>query len=92
MSEALREGDDPEKQGVKFDAGKVRWSLIPWKSVRCVLLILEVGAKKYAARNWEQGMDWSRPFDACIRHLTAWWEGEDTDKDTGYSHLWARLL
>jgi dATP/dGTP diphosphohydrolase len=43
---------------------------IPWDSVRAILNILEVGAKKYAPRNWEQGMDWSRLLDACIRHLT----------------------
>jgi Domain of unknown function (DUF5664) len=87
-AESLRPNDDPNKQAVKFDHGKLRWSLIPWDSVRAILNILEVGAKKYAPRNWEQGMDWSRPFDACIRHLTAWWNGEGKDPDTGYSHLW----
>jgi hypothetical protein len=86
--EALRPGDDLTKQGAKFDYGKIRWSLVPWDSVRAILNILEAGAKKYAPRNWEQGMDWSRPFDACIRHLTAWWNGEHKDPDTGYSHLW----
>jgi hypothetical protein len=29
---------------------------IPWDSVRAILNVLEVGAKKYAPRNWEQGM------------------------------------
>jgi len=87
-TETFRPGDDLTKQGVKLDYGKLRWSLVPWDSVRAILNILEVGAKKYAPRNWEQGMDWSRPFDACIRHLTSWWNGEGRDPDTGYSHLW----
>jgi hypothetical protein len=87
-TETLRPGDDLTKQAVKFDNGKLRWSLIPRDSVRAILNILEIGAKKYAARNWEKGMDWSRPFDACIRHLTSWWNGEHKDPDTGYSHLW----
>lgn len=39
-------------------------------------------------RNWEKGMDWSRPFSALHRHLEAWWNGENHDPETGYSHLW----
>jgi hypothetical protein len=30
------------------DYGKLRWSLVPWDSVRAILNILEAGAKKYA--------------------------------------------
>jgi len=39
------------------------------------------------ARNWEQGMAWSRLYAATFRHLTAWWGGERTDQETGLSHL-----
>jgi hypothetical protein len=97
MAEQLREGDDLQKQGVKFDNGKFQWNqwfgipffeLIPIEGVKAVAVILGIGAKKYAPRNWEQGMAWSRPFDATVRHLNAWWGGEDKDPDTGKSHLW----
>ena len=57
-SEALRPGDDLAKAGVKFDEGKARYDLIPPEGPYAVATILEYGAKKYAARNWEQGMDW----------------------------------
>lgn len=87
-SESLREGDDLTKMGVKFDEGKARYDLIPPEGPRGVAAVLEYGARKYAARNWEQGMEWSRPFAAIHRHLASWWEGEDCDPDTGYSHLW----
>jgi hypothetical protein len=86
--EQLREGDDVGKVGVKFDAGKTSFALIPWVAVKAVAQVLNYGAKKYAPRNWELGMDWSRPYDGAVRHLTAWWEGEDKDPDTGMSHLW----
>lgn len=33
-------------------------------------------------------MDWSRPWSACQRHITAWWQGEDKDSETGFSPLW----
>lgn len=95
--ESLRPGDDINKQGVKFDHGKFKWSewlgidsfhLVPVEGVKAVATILGIGARKYAPRNWEQGMDWSRPTDAAIRHINAWWGGEDKDQDTGEHHLW----
>lgn len=88
MAEKLREGDDLNKAGVKFDDGKTRFDLLPPEGVNAVAVILTLGAEKYAARNWEQGMDWSRPFGAALRHLFAWWSGESRDRDTGRSHLW----
>lgn len=86
--EALRPGDDLNKAGVKFDQGKDRYELIPPEGPRAVAVILGIGAAKYAARNWEQGMEWSRPYAAIQRHLQAWWGGENNDRDTGKSHLW----
>lgn len=87
-AEELRPTDDINKGGVKFDNGKISFALIPWVAVRAVAQVLNYGARKYAPRNWELGMDWSRPYDGAIRHLSAWWEGEDKDPDTGMSHLW----
>lgn len=77
-----------EDGGRKDDAGKDPWSLVPFDAVRAIVKVLQFGAKKYAPRNWEKGMHWSRPFDALQRHLTAWWEGERADAETGFSHLW----
>lgn len=80
---------EPEAQpeGRKDDAGKDPWDLVPFDAVREIVKVLAFGAKKYSERNWEAGMAWSRPFSACMRHLTAWWEGEDKDPETGISHL-----
>jgi hypothetical protein len=74
--------------GRKDDQGKDPWHLLPWDAVRCIVKVLAFGAKKYAPRNWEKGMAWSRPHDALIRHISAWWEGEKADPETGFSHLW----
>lgn len=75
-------------QGHKDDQGKDPWSLAPFDAFSAIVKVLRFGAEKYAPRNWEKGMLWSRPFDALMRHLTAWWDGEKKDADTGYSHLW----
>ena len=74
--------------GVKYDGEKDPFHLVPWDAVRAIAVILGIGAKKYAPRNWELGMDWSRVWRAAINHLTAWWQGEDLDPETGKSHLW----
>lgn len=75
-------------EGKKFDQGKDPWHLAPWDAFRAIVKVLAFGANKYAERNWEQGMAWSRPFSALQRHLTSWWMGDSIDEETGYSHLW----
>jgi hypothetical protein len=73
--------------GTKFDAGKAPWALVPFDATTEVVKVLGAGSAKYGGRNWEKGMDFSRPFSATMRHLTAWWQGEDHDPETGLSHL-----
>ena len=85
-------------EGVKFDEGKVRIELVPPEAVFAIATILTFGAVKYADRNWEKGMPWSRVFGALMRHMWCWWAGKgptnvnfafgDTDAETGHSHLW----
>jgi len=82
--------DQPLKDiALKFDDGKLDWSLIPWDSVEEILKVLEFGKKKYAAWNFCQngGLDHQRVLNACFRHLVAYQKGEDLDPETGLSHL-----
>lgn len=74
-------------EGRKDDAGKDPWDLAPWDAFRAIVGVLGFGAKKYAPRNWERGMAWSRLYAATLRHLTAWWDGEERDPETGLLHL-----
>lgn len=67
--------------------GKTRLDLIPFGAVRQIADVLAFGAEKYEAHNWCNGMEWSRVYAALLRHVTAWWEGEDLDAETGLSHL-----
>lgn len=75
-------------EGRKDDEQKAPWHLAPWDAFRAIVLVLRFGANKYQARNWEKGMAWSRCYAALMRHMTAWWEGEPADAETGMSHLW----
>lgn len=74
-------------QGRKDDQGKLPWGLLPFDAIEQVVHVLRFGANKYKARNWERGMAWSRPFDALLRHMTAWHRGETRDPETGLPHL-----
>lgn len=74
---------------IKFDEGKLDWSLMPWDSVEEILKVLEFGKTKYAAWNWSSngGFPYMRVFSATMRHLLAWVRGEDNDPETGLSHI-----
>lgn len=74
-------------EGIKFDNDKEQWSLLPFETMREVVHVLMFGAKKYAPDNWKHVNPNERYFDACIRHLTAWQNGEKNDKETGKNHL-----
>lgn len=73
--------------GVKLDAGKPRWDLLPFDFLDDVAAVLEYGERKYAARNWELGMAWGRLLGAALRHLAAWARGTNTDAESGLPHL-----
>lgn len=77
----------PVVEGRKNDAEKPRTDLIPVDVMLAVTRVLTIGARKYADRNWEKGMNWSRPYGAILRHVWAWWQGEDLDLETNEHHL-----
>ena len=85
----------PDKEipvlGRNDDGDKVRFDLVPPEAMFALAQVLTFGAAKYGNRNWEAGMSWGRPFAAAMRHLWAWWRGEEADPETGYSHLWHAL-
>ena len=76
-------------KAIKYDQGKPRFDLIPPEMLTALSTIITFGANKYGVRNWEQGdMEYSRIFNALMRHMLAWWSREDLDPETGKSHLW----
>lgn len=74
--------------GIKHDEGKPRLDLLSKVFLWGIAVILTEGVTEYGAHNWRGGMAWSRPYAALLRHLTAWWAGEDLDPKSGKSHLY----
>lgn len=67
---------------------KTPFSVIPANVIGELGLAMLEGARKYGRHNYRiAGVRASIYYDACLRHLTAWWEGEDIDLDSGMSHI-----
>lgn len=75
-------------KGVKYDGGKLRWALLPLAPVQEIIKVLMFGAKKYSDDNWMRVPDAQRRYyEAALRHITAWWDGEALDPESGLHHL-----
>lgn len=73
--------------GTKHDNGKPDLSLIPYSALIEEARGFMFGANKYGRFNYTKGLEASRLVAACLRHLHAWNQGEDTDGESGVSHL-----
>lgn len=71
----------------KFDDGKLRYDLVSAIGLEEIVKVYTYGAHKYADNNWRKGLKWSRIFAAIMRHLWAFWRGENVDKESGLPHL-----
>lgn len=76
-----------EEKGKRFNEGKPAWHLLPIEVLEGAVRVMMMGAKKYGVYNWQKGMSWLVVYDCLMRHLHAWKQGEDYDKESGELHL-----
>lgn len=74
--------------GTKHDAGKPEIALIDSEFIEGVAAVMTFGKRKYAANNWRKGLEVTRTISASLRHIFAYLRGEDTDPESGLSHLY----
>lgn len=68
--------------------GKAPLDYLVYSVLKEDALVHKHGADKYGERNWrEQKIKASTYEGAILRHFLAWAQGEDTDPDSGLSHL-----
>lgn len=74
---------------VKYDAGKLRYDLVPVVAERQLASVITFGAQKYWDHGWQQcePEEEIRYYAALRRHLDAWRRGEQLDPETGLHHL-----
>jgi hypothetical protein len=78
--------NDTDK-GLRYNVGKTRHDLVPAFAQEQYARVLTKGAEKYADRNWEKGMQWSKVLESMKRHVLAFERGEDYDPETGCLHM-----
>ena len=88
LADQMTKAADRMEAGMKFDGGKLDYTLVPWEGMDEVVKVLEFGAKKYARDNWKkvENAD-TRYLAAAFRHLVHHNNGEAADPETGISHL-----
>lgn len=77
--------NNPKSQ---FGTLKTPYRLMPTFPLALEAEVFALGAKKYGAHNWrETSVSSAVYFEAALRHLFAWYEGEDNDPESGVNHL-----
>lgn len=67
---------------------KAPFSTVPMPVVAEIGLGMLEGACKYGRHNYREiGVRASVYYDAAVRHLASWWEGQDIDPDSGVHHV-----
>lgn len=82
----LRTGEVIDK-AMRFNTGKLKWSLVHFASLKPLVEVLMFGAKKYAPDNWKKGLDKQEILESMFRHLTALMDGELRDPESGLLHI-----
>lgn len=79
--------NDSKRQGLRFNEGKLRYELLPAFAMQELVRVYTKGSEKYADRNWELGMDWSKVIASLKRHIAAFESGEDYDLESKCYHM-----
>ncbi len=72
----------------KFGVKKVPLHLVPPSAIIYMAKAFGNGTEKYGAYNWRTtNIAASVYYAAALRHLIAWWDGEQVAADSGLPHL-----
>ena len=62
---------------------------IPPAALVAIGRVMQEGERKYGPMNWRtEAVPVSVYYDAALRHLLAYWDGQDIDVESGLPHLW----
>ncbi len=78
---------EEKTKALRYNEGKIRWSLVHWKSLVPMVKVLEFGALKYAPNNWKRGLIKKEILESIMRHLTALMDGEENCSESNLSHM-----
>jgi hypothetical protein len=85
LSEPSLPDDNPK---TIYGEQKPKLSDTPTVALRLLGQVMSMGRAKYGRFNWRaNAVSATVYYDAALRHLMAWFEGEDLDPESGLPHL-----
>lgn len=85
---ALNKGYPDNNPKTQFGVQKVPLNTVPPVAILYLAQALGDGAVKYGPYNWrEYPISSSVYYGAMLRHIFAWWDGEENAEDSGVHHL-----
>ena len=76
-----------EEQGLRYNDGKPKWSLIDFDTLEGALKVFEFGKEKYGVDNWKKGLLTTEICESLMRHLVSYLNSNDLDKETNLPHV-----
>lgn len=74
-----QEGRITNETGAIREELELAYHLIPSTALRRLAKLYAEGAVKYAPRNWEKGLPYSKTIDHLQEHIEKWKEGDTTE-------------
>ena len=72
----------------QYGIAKPGLSSVPPLALLAIGQVMANGSAKYGSMNWrDKPVSSSVYYDAAMRHLMAWWDGQDRDPESGLLHL-----
>lgn len=77
------------EQSLRYNTGKPELSYIldVMPALHDMVAVMEFGGKKYERNNWQKGFPREKLLDSMLRHIDAFYSGEDIDPESGLPHV-----
>ncbi len=77
------------EKALRFNKGKLDWSLVPFDALEEMVKVLQFGADKYAPGNWAkgEGLSYRETISCMLRHTFALLRMEDHDPESKLHHI-----
>lgn len=76
-----------DREAMRFNTGKVEWSLVDFKALEPMVQVLMYGAQKYEPDNWKKGLPEKKVIESLLRHVFDMLDGQDNDIESGLPHI-----
>lgn len=78
---------EEKQEALRYNNGKLRYSLTSPLAIEGLVKVLEYGAQKYEPHNWKKGFRYTSIIDSTMRHIEKLRAGELIDPESGLPHI-----